>query len=219
MVKSIFITRELSPDSPLLQLQPKFRVFGNTLLDFTMVPVEGIPECEWLMFYSQRGVKFFVEQSPPFESWPKVAALGPKTAKTCQEYGLKVHFIGNGRAVETAEALALVARGDRLLFLRAKNSMKSIQQLLHGEVEVLEKVVYDNKIKTTGLSIPITDIVVFTSPLNAKAYFSKNIFSEDQLAIAIGPTTETALLNLGLTDVLRPTLISEESVVDLIQSL
>ncbi len=214
MSKRIFISRELEITSPLYQL-PNSKISGESLLEFESLDIREVPWCDWIFFYSQQGVKHFSKQVSADEI--KVAAFGPKTALACKNAGLFVRFVGTGKANHTAVALDLVAGGDRVLFIRAKNSMRSVQKLVQ-QVEILDLPVYDN-IPRSNFEIARADILVFTSPLNAKTYFSKYAKLADQEIIAIGPTTAEALLELGMHEVHVPGSASEEAIVELIQKI
>ena len=45
------------------------------------------------------------------------------------------------------------------------------------------------------------DVLVFTSPMNAQAYFSKHILRKKQRVVAIGETTAGALRELGVSEI------------------
>ena len=61
--------------------------------------------------------------------------------------------------------------------------------------------------------------MVFTSPLNAKAYFSKYSLESFQKVIAIGQTTAEALKALGINDPVVSELPSEESLSELVKGM
>ena len=77
---------------------------------------------------------------------------------------------------------------------------------------MLDLVVYENVVKS-HFSIPFCEYLVFTSPLNAKAYFQKYKFKEQQKVIAIGKTTATALKKLGVKKMVIASIPSEQALV------
>ena len=59
----IFISRELSLDSPFYKILPteKVQLFGESLIAFEQVKFEAIPEVDWCFFSSRNAVKFFTD--------------------------------------------------------------------------------------------------------------------------------------------------------------
>lgn len=216
MKKSIFITRDLSSSSPLHQLGKQYRIQGYSLLDFHTISVDPLPACDWIFFYSQQGVVHFSKQAKVPKS-VKVAAFGARTGIKCQNVGMSVQFIGDGKAETTSRGLALVTRNQTILFITAQTSLRSVQKILGDKPSIIETVVYANLPKEQ-INVSHADILIFTSPLNAKTYFSGHSLQRDQQVIAIGQTTATALAKLGITQVRVPNEASEDSMVTLINS-
>jgi uroporphyrinogen-III synthase len=59
--KSVFITRDLEPDSIFLTAlqHAGFDVFGKSLIEFETISFEKFPKTDWIFFYSQNAVRFF----------------------------------------------------------------------------------------------------------------------------------------------------------------
>jgi len=139
---------------------------------------------------------------------PKVkwAALGVATGKALTGYVGKVDFVGNGEPEATAIAFnaalgQALPSGARLsdLFPAARRSRQSVQAFLGDAIQGIQLEVYDNR----PLPHPPRrddDVLAFTSPLNAGAYFSKHALSENQRVVAIGSTTAAALRRLGIAE-------------------
>lgn len=213
--QKVFISRELRPDSPLYLLNDHLEIIAESLLEFTALPFSSVPETEWVFFYSQQGVKHF------FDQWKgnltaKYAAFGPKTGQILRQRGIKVSFTGDGVAETTALAFRMLCSRQRVLFVRANHSRKSLQQELAGICEMMDLVVYDNQPRK-NLSVPECDILIFTSPLNARSYFEIRQPEENQKIIAIGNTTRLALIDLGAREVLTPDEPTEISIVQLLR--
>ena len=128
---------------------------------------------------------------------PKFATIGPSTADFLEEHFEHPNFVGNGVPTVTALSFLKKAKGKKVLFPRAKNSLRSVQQILEKEIEAIDLIVYEN-VPKTNFDLPDFDYLVFTSPLNAKTYFTKKKYAEGQEVIAIGETTAAALRELGL---------------------
>lgn len=215
-IYKVFISRELRKDSPLLDLG-QIKITDQSLLSFTPVPFSDLPDSDWIFFYSQQGVIHF------FEQWQetiqaKLAAFGPKTGSLLREYGYPVTFIGDGIAENTAKAFSLLCKGQKVLFVRARNSRKSLQHQLRKYCDIGDLVVYDNE-KKAEVKIPDCNALIFTSPLNAQSYFERNDKSNEQIIIAIGDTTRQTLLGLGVSDILVPEKPSEESIAKLLTEI
>ena len=194
-----------------------FDIQGQTLLEFTTIPIRNFVTSAWLFFYSQQGVIHFLNQKMPLPD-QKIAAFGPKTAQRASDLGLELAFIGNGKALPSAIALKLLVREDTLCFVRAKNSRQSVQNFFRKHNNISEIVVYDNVAKS-NFEVPRSDILIFTSPLNAKTYFSKYQYEDGQKIVAIGPTTSDTLKELGVNNVILSDHASEESLLAVISTL
>ena len=186
-MSKVFISRNLNKKSKFIkQLELEgLEVIGRSLIQFSLIPFEKIPHSDWVFFYSKNGVKYFLEGINKeallkFKSLIKIqttklATIGSGTAMELANAGFPPHFIGHGDPSKTASDFLKLTKGKRVLFVRAKNSRKSIQNLLEAQIEVLDLVVYQNQSKS-HFSLPECEYLVFTSPLNVKAYFNKYSF-------------------------------------------
>jgi len=196
----IYISRDLPADSPLVQqLEAKGDiVYAESLIEFDFVPFNYFPYCEWIFFYSPRCVQYFFEMANANRyKNSRFAVMGPGTARAMIERDIIPDFIGNGNPEQTAESFADEAYEQRVLFPQAENSRKSIEKLISDQVEVIDMVVYLNLPKKE-FSIPPSDILIFTSPLNAQTYFDKYTLQDSQKVLAIGKTTADSLRNLSI---------------------
>ncbi len=221
MKSTIFISRELKEDSPFrLRLEAVgAQVLGQSLIEFTPVDFGTAPPCDWVFFYSKKAVRFFFEgldgAAPAGLKW---GALGRGTAAALSARGITPDFIGTGEPEGVAEAFAEEAGGRRVLFPRARQSRQSIQQLLEEKIQAVSLVVYDNR-PLESFNIPFCQVLAFTSPLNAEAYFRKYALQEGQAVVAIGNTTEAALHRLGVKEVAVAGSPSEESLAAAVVAL
>lgn len=194
----VLITREQHDDSPFFKIvQPTgFTVVGRSLLTFSPVHFSEIPETDWIFFYSKNAVSFFLKQAAHLQWQPlpqlKFAAIGQATADMLEEEGIIPRFIGNGQPEATATQFLPLAQHQSVLFPRAKHSKQSIQKILANAIQSMDLIVYENQ-KNCPINLPDFDVLVFTSPLNAAAYFDKYIFKKHQKVVAIGTTTSSWL--------------------------
>jgi len=201
-VHTLFITRSLSADSPIADWAERngCSIIGHSLLRFTPVNFSLPRPCDWWFFYSRRAVQFAADKlalcSLPL---PKVAAMGPGTARALREhdYGLTASFVGNGDPGTVAREFGQLAAGEKVFFPRARQSRKTVQSLLEDTVRVYDAVCYDNQ-PVKQPDFVYASIYVFTSPLNARTYLSAHPLPADARIIAIGPSTAQALASFGV---------------------
>ncbi len=222
----VFISRELRPDSEfssLLRAQG-WTVDGQSLVVLEPLSFDAVPDCDWIFFASKNAVRFFFEQvkqqgiALPDVRW---AALGDATAEALHRYVETVDFTGTGAPDSTAKAFQLqvtAAPGLRVLFPAARHSMQSIAASLGNSIRAIHFEVYDNQ--------PIAepperrdDVLVFTSPMNAQAYFSRHSLLPFQKVVAIGATTAEALRQLGIAGVVTAAAASERGLAEAVKEL
>lgn len=202
-MKTIFISRLLKPESDFRASLQGYglQITARSLLQFEGIDFEKIPDADWIFFYSQKAVTYFCgrvkKNRIDLKAEIKWGAIGPATAKALMEWRGKVHFTGDGDPKNTGKKFGAIARGQRVLFPRAAHSRRSLQKQLAGQIDALDLVVYKNTINPKA-ERPEADILVFTSPLNAEAYFLGRKISPNQQVVAIGQTTAGALRKLGV---------------------
>lgn len=218
-----FITRELGPDSVFYGMLAGagWTVVGVSLVRLRPVPftVEHWPE--WVFFYSQNAVRFFWEGLTDAERQnlrgTSLGAIGAGTARALNALGLQPSFVGNGLPQEVAAAFAAKAAGQRVLFPRAAQSQQSVQGLAASAIKALDLVVYDNEPRPdcAGVAGQASQLV-FTSPLNAQAFYACNGMLLGQRVLAIGDSTHKALLALGLPHAEKPQQPTEAALANMI---
>ncbi|MBX2814583.1 MAG: uroporphyrinogen-III synthase [Saprospiraceae bacterium] len=211
----LFISRDVDHQGPFHALMDsQWSVTGRSLIKIKYRSFELPTNFSWMFFYSQHGVRaFFKNVSSAAVKDVKVGAFGPKTAASIEAH-MPVHFIGNGKGVEVAQAFEVVAAHERVLFARAQNSMRSVQSRV-STIHTVDLVVYDNEVDLSS-GIPEHDWAVLTSPLNAKTYMHHTKGTAEKNLVAIGASTAQALYDLGATKVIVPDNPSEESIVTLL---
>lgn len=216
----VFISRECLPGSLFydnLHAQG-YTVTGQSLLQLSPLPVLEIPPCDWIFFASGNAVRFFFELPPavlPEVNAVKWAALGPATAVALHGYTGKIDFQGDGRPESCAAAFSPLAEKSRVLFPAAQHSQRSIQKLLGDTINAIDLPLYANA-PLPDIAPRSETILVFTSPMNARAYFSKNTRLPEQRIIAIGASTAKALQELYVGSFAVSEFPDEQSLVETI---
>jgi len=220
---TVFITRNLSPDSIFFQLlsAQRIAIVGRSLVQLTPLPFSNIPTADWIFFSSQNAVHYFFQQiksqgiAIPNVRW---AALGEATAAALKPYIKHLDFTGNGDPETATEAFRPHCSGQTVLFPGARHSRRSVQQHLGSAAHLLELTVYDNIPEPNPTKID-TAVLVFTSPLNASAYFSKHPLEAYQKVIAIGASTAATLQEHGISDVVIAAEPGERALAEAVISL
>lgn len=221
MPKTVFISRTLTEDSLFTHLltEAGWTVTGISLLELNPLPVADWPVADWIFFSSQNAVLFFFGAGmPPVPVGVRWAALGPATAAALQQYVPEIRFVGTGDPLETAKTFAAVAAGQRVLFPGALHSQESLRQQLEHTLTVLPVAIYDNR---PVAAPPRRDetVLIFTSPMNAQAYFSHWPLQAHQQLVAIGRTTAAALQALGFEQVVTAPAPTEEGLAAAVRKL
>lgn len=203
----IFISRDLKKTSSffdLLTLAEHIVLSYSSLIEIKSILFDKIPSADWLFFYSQSGIKKFFEKAVFLDfdkSSYRYATIGKSTAELLETYIQRSpDFIGTGNdMVEIAQKFYEAAKDKKTLFIQAENSQRSVQKQIEQIAVTETLIVYSNEKKTIGAAIE-ADILVFTSPLNVEAYFDMPSFYEPSYFVAIGRTTEKALLKAGVPE-------------------
>jgi uroporphyrinogen-III synthase len=223
-LKTVFISRKLNADSIFYKMlsEANIKVIGQSLIELEAIDFQSIPKTEWIFFYSKNAITFFFEnikkQSFPFdENHYKWATIGEGTAKRLADYQIKADFVGNGNPELTAIEFLKKAKNKTVLFPRATTSQQSIQKILSTQIQSLDLLIYKNQ--------PLKDIesrseavLVFTSPMNASAYFDQNSLKNNQKLVAIGQTTAKALKALHFEKMIIASEPSEKGLAEAILS-
>ncbi|MBL7783902.1 MAG: uroporphyrinogen-III synthase [Saprospiraceae bacterium] len=217
-----FISRAQSPESEFsCRLQEQgWQVTGRSLVQLSPLAFETIPACDWIFFASQHAVRFFFQQIaianlaiPPV----KWAALGAATANILSAFVAQVDFTGTGDPASSTAAFMGQVAPCRVLFPAARHSMQSIAAQLNEHFTILHLEVYDNQ-PVADVPLQQEDVLVFTSPMNARAYFTQHPLLPHQKVVAIGATTAAALKHLGIKKVSIAEEANERGVADRVVS-
>lgn len=218
----VFITRSFR-DCPFFHQQLSalgWEVSGLPLIQLSPLPFEIIPAADWIFFSSGNGVRFFFQNLEekniriPIAKW---AAIGPATATALAEFVDHVDFTGTGDPDTTVEAFTNQVKKQSVLFLGARNARMDLRNKLSAHTLVRTLDVYDNH-PISDPPLSTADVMVFTSPMNAEAYFAVHRPNERQTCVAIGKSTAAALRTFGITELLIPETPTEESLVALLRT-
>lgn len=127
-----------------------------------------------------------------------------------------IDFVGDAVNVhEVGKAFEKTVNGGTCLFPVSNISKRTIQKYFSDQSKVFDLVVY-NTFEKTEFDDPNTDVLIFTSPSNARAYFKNIDLKDGQKVISIGPTTGTQLEELGIANYKTPKATGEIGLIDLI---
>jgi len=202
---SVFITRNLRDQDTFRQVLTAkgFSVSGRSLIEMVPVPIRPFKETDWIFFSSKHAVKYFFSQHPVLGK-QKFACVGKATAETLRRFGKRADFIGYSTDTKlTGKQFAARAGDGTVLFPQAKGSLRSVQNGFVSEKQVVNLVVYET-LKRNEEEIPLTDIILFTSPSNVDAYFEKNKVLPSQKIIAMGEATASGLKKYGVHKAVLP---------------
>ena len=216
MTKKVFISRSLEADSYFkraIEIQGG-KVYAQSLLKLVPQPLNGFPKTEWIFFTSKNGVRYFFEQSPKLKKNTKIAAIGQSTAQAIRQYGHSPAYVGRGiNTSNIAQEFTQIAANQSVLMPQARHAIVNVRNIIAQKAKVHPLTVYNNE-PLTSFDIPVCDLLVFTSPMNAQTYFAKYDLQPHQKVIAIGQTTGKALETLGITDYTLPYAPDEVSLAD-----
>jgi hydroxymethylbilane synthase len=194
---SVFVTREHNGDTFFSILEQNgFDIHAESFLSFAPVPYKLPGHFDWLFFASRNGVDHFFSQCA-MPQGVKIGAVNQGTARHIRGYGWEVDFEGKGQDLQAISSdFSKIVSGGVVLFPQARQSRRTVQQGFPSS-QVIDLVVYDDQLRT-DIARREEKILVFTSPLNVKAYFSHHQLMNGQQLVAIGPSTADTLHQLGL---------------------
>jgi len=223
--KSVFISRELSNNSYLKQVLNKHQIaFQDYSLIKTFPTINKLDayildKIDWIFFSSKNGIEFFFALNPTLSNQVKFGTMGKGSAETLRKYGHQADFIGDHIDPKyVAEQLSYLLDGKSVLFPRAKDSLKNVQNNLPKTIKVIDLPIYET-ILNKNIRLSDAEILIFTSPSNAEAYFMQNLLEDYQRVIAIGRSTSKKLADLGIKQHLLPATPDEIGIAELFLSI
>ncbi|HMY43700.1 MAG TPA: uroporphyrinogen-III synthase, partial [Chitinophagales bacterium] len=121
------------------------------------------------------------------------------TEMQLNKYGIQADFVGDGHGDTSARLFEQKINGKvKVLFPGATQSLHQVQNnFSKGLTDITNLSVYQNTMKSDICKID-ADIIVCTSPMNAKAYFSKFEKESKQTVISIGRSTSSLLSEMNI---------------------
>ncbi len=225
---SVLITREVEKEEYLYRA---LEAQGNEVHAQSLIRTQSLRlpqkeiQADWIFFSSKNGVAHFFRQEPEIPEGVKFGAIGEGTAAYLrQSRGIGPAFTGMQKDTsEVARAFLKQIQQDqehpRVVFPISKRSARTVQKMLREtSVEIMDLPVYDT-IEKKGVILPDTDVVIFTSPSNVRAYFSSKPIRKGQKVVAIGKTTARELEEHGLENIQVAYTPSQLGLVDAFYSL
>jgi uroporphyrinogen-III synthase len=163
-------------------------------------------EYDWLVFTSAAAARFALSRlhvDLRSSERPRVAAVGPETARALEARGAHVALVPeDARGEGLADAFGALRPGTRVLFPQAVGGREELRNALLARGCVVDVVPASQTVPRRDLPPPPPfDVATFASPSALRAYVAAR--GLDELARAtvavIGPTTGAAAVALGLS--------------------
>ena len=168
---------------------------GKAFIEFHPVDFDPatLPAFQWVFFSSPQGVTYFLEKYPVQKlEGRKTAAVGAGTAARMVRMGLKPDYIApEADPGEAGKRFAQQTADEVVLFPLSDISKKSVPNCFPPNRRI-DLVVYQTRLLPPGRQ-RAEQVLIFTSPSNARAYFRQHALQPAQQVIAIGRTTAAEL--------------------------
>jgi uroporphyrinogen-III synthase len=210
-MKSVFISRKLEAGGvfSVQAAERNISVIDMPLINIVKIPFSYTPQTNWIFFTSKNAIRYFFEQGPALPAYVKYGVISESSAGLLMKYGKRADFTGEGVDLRSiARAFRDVLGNDSVLFPQAMDSLQTIQKQLAFTNTTYNLYTYKTILKT-DFELPYTDVLVFTSPSNVRAYFSKYKIDSRQTVVAMGASTTYLLSEFGVKNVLTPREFSE----------
>ena len=197
-----------------------FHVKSRSLIEIRQIPLRDFKKTEWIFFASKNAVRHFFDQHPNVEG-VRIGAIGRSTAEAIQKYGRRADFIGNDAdTAMTGKKFAAMVGNRTVLFPRAKESARSIQQHLPKKEHVTDVIVYETLQHAAQLQFDTPpEVMVFTSPSNVASFLAQYKVEPGQKIIAMGGATASALKRSGIQTDKQPFSFDDLGLVRAVMSL
>jgi len=217
---SIFISRDLAADSVLARActDHAISVHAESLLDFEVVPGSWPTHGNWLMFSSRTAVAMFALQDQSLFADCHFGAIGEGTARALRRLGVTVSVTLDPLDLDqSCRDFAVKVAGQTVVFPQAENSLRSIQERVADQVDVLDWVAYRNSPKKSFI-IPEVQLAILTSPMNARNYLEHYPERKSNRMVAIGESTAKALRQAGAWNIFEARRPSDLALVEAVFS-
>jgi hydroxymethylbilane synthase len=220
-VKRIFISRDERTNDVIAQHFSAFQhsLVFQSLIEFNMIPIGFLKKSDWIFFSSKHAVRYFFAQKPELRGHEKFGVVGKATADELRKHSKRADFIGT--SIDTkliGKQFAAQVGSKSVLFPKAKDSLNTIQYQFQKKENLMDLNVYETK-KIPLEENPNADVLVFTSPSNAEAYFNQYNYVMGQKIVAMGEATASAVEKLRLKVNATPATFSDYGLMQAIQSV
>lgn len=204
--QNIFITRNLTESSYLRRALEKHHIaiedrsLIKTFPTINKVDSYIFKHVNWIFFSSKNAIEYFFKLEPILPKKVKFGVLGRGSEDTLRRFGKIADFNGEVEGIDTsdiAEKFAVVANGSTVLFPAAKDSLRTVQQVLSIETKIIELPVYETVLEEE-VEKSYAQVLIFTSPSNVEAYFQNNLLEPGQKVICIGKSTGKKFDEMGV---------------------
>ena len=216
--KKIFISRKLTSDSPFVTFAKNLdtNIIDQSLILTDQIRYTYTPQTNWIFFTSKNAINYFFAQNPDLPKQVKYGVISKSSANHLLNHNVNADFIGEGVNLLTiARKFREILKNDSVLFPQAIDSYQTIQKQLAFTNTCYNLYVYKTSIRS-NFDLPYCDILIFTSPSNVIAYYSKYKPDLGQMVIAIGPSTKHKLNEYHVTNVLMPNSFNEQGLLNCI---
>ena len=209
---------------PVIEIQT---VENNVALERALSKLECY---DWLVFTSVNAVDVVFDAIGRIATFPKVAAIGPKTVKALQSHGIVPDFVPEEYIAESILPGLGDLRGKWVLLPRAEIARKALPEAIFEaggiphEISVYKTLPAEPSSEGLAALRSGVDIVTLTSPStvhNLLAIARQNGLDPIELPgnplfACIGPITEQAAREEGLTNLVTATEYTTEGLIDAI---
>ncbi len=202
--KDVFISKEkTNNDYFFTTLEAHgYNVKCQSFLSFQAIDfdINLVQEQDWIFFSSKQAIDYFLQKvDKKLLETKKIAVLGLGTAQHLKQHHIQPNFVGDGLGKTSAALFEKnIQAQTKVLFPSASQSLFQVQKhFINQHIVITNVSVYENQMKDDIQKIE-ENILVFTSPMNAKAYFSKYSKEAKQTVISIGKTTALQLQEMQI---------------------
>ena len=211
---------------PVIEIQP---IENNVALERALTKLGCY---DWLVFTSVNAVDVVLPQVPT-GSLPQIAAIGPKTAEALKAHGIAPNFVPAEYVAESILPGLGDLRGRWVLLPRAEIARKALPEAIFEaggiphEISVYKTLPVEPSLDGLAALRSGVDIVTLTSPSTvhnfiaiARNYDLDPLFLPgNPLFACIGPITEQAAREEGLTNLVTAKDYTTEGLVEVISKL
>ena len=211
---------------PVIEIQP---IENNVALERALTKLGCY---DWLVFTSVNAVDVVLPQVPT-GSLPQIAAIGPKTAEALKAHGIAPNFVPAEYVAESILPGLGDLRGRWVLLPRAEIARKALPEAIFEaggiphEISVYKTLPVEPSLDGLAALRSGIDIVTLTSPSTvhnfiaiARNYDLDPLFLPgNPLFACIGPITEQAAREEGLTNLVTAKDYTTEGLVEVISKL